>query len=74
MSPYITECPYCGNRLRRRAPKLPREGEGRTGLRASGAPSLGRLRRGEIPGIRPESRPYTTIGVVALTGRWRCRS
>ncbi len=24
VSPYITECPYCGNRLRRRAPKLPR--------------------------------------------------
>jgi hypothetical protein len=27
VSPYITECPYCGHRLRRRAPKLPREGE-----------------------------------------------
>jgi membrane associated rhomboid family serine protease len=26
VSPYITECPYCGHRLRRRAPKLPREG------------------------------------------------
>ena len=25
VSPYITECPYCGHRLRRRAPKLPRE-------------------------------------------------
>ena len=24
VSPYITECPYCGTRLRRRAPKLPR--------------------------------------------------
>ena len=24
VSPYITECPYCGHRLRRRAPKLPR--------------------------------------------------
>src|ERR1700685_1963360 len=23
VSPYITECPYCGHRLRRRAPKLP---------------------------------------------------
>jgi len=28
VSPYVTECPYCGNRLRRRAPKLPRVGEG----------------------------------------------
>ena len=24
--PYITECPYCGNRLRKRAPKLERGG------------------------------------------------
>ena len=24
VSPYITECPYCGSRLRSRAPKLPR--------------------------------------------------
>src|SRR5690242_1400324 len=24
VSPYITECPYCGNRLRKRAPKLER--------------------------------------------------
>ncbi len=26
VSPYITECPYCGSRLRKRAPKLDREG------------------------------------------------
>ena len=26
VSPYITECPYCGNRLRKRAPKLERGG------------------------------------------------
>ncbi len=26
VSPYITECPYCGNRLRKRAPKIDREG------------------------------------------------
>ncbi|UJA21983.1 rhomboid family intramembrane serine protease [Thermoleophilia bacterium SCSIO 60948] len=26
-SPYVTECPYCGNRLRRRAPKLERVGD-----------------------------------------------
>ena len=26
VSPYITECPYCGHRLRRRAPDLPRGG------------------------------------------------
>ena len=28
VSPYITECPYCGHRLRRRAPDLPPRGKG----------------------------------------------
>lgn len=65
MSPYITECPYCGHRLRRRAPKLPRGGGGKGPKRSRGTvPSLGRLRRGEIPGIRAESRPYATIALV----------
>jgi membrane associated rhomboid family serine protease len=27
VSPYVTECPYCGHRLRRRAPDLEREGD-----------------------------------------------
>jgi hypothetical protein len=67
VSPYITECPYCGNRLRRRAPKLPRE---HTPQRASHrarlpVPSLGRLRRGEIAGVRADSPPYATIALVA---------
>jgi len=26
VSPYVTECPYCGHRLRKRAPRLEREG------------------------------------------------
>jgi hypothetical protein len=69
VSPYITECPYCGTRLRRRAPKLPRE---HTPQRASHrarlpVPSLGRLRRGEIAGVRPDSPPYATIALVAAS-------
>ena len=67
VSPYITECPYCGNRLRKRAPKLDRQGrvaEKRT--RRSPPPLLSRLRRDEIPGIRPDTRPYATIVLVAL--------
>jgi len=28
VSPYVTECPYCGARLRKRAPKLERRGDG----------------------------------------------
>jgi hypothetical protein len=66
VSPYITECPYCGNRLRKRAPKLdkggvpkaPKQRRRRTG------PSLGRLRAGEIPGIRTDGRPYATLALV----------
>jgi membrane associated rhomboid family serine protease len=65
VSPYITECPYCGNRLRKRAPKLDRHGRvNEKRLRRPPTPSLPRLRRGEIPGIRPESRPYATIALV----------
>jgi membrane associated rhomboid family serine protease len=65
VSPYITECPYCGNRLRKRAPKIDREGrvsEKRRRLRQT--PSLPRLRRGEIPGIRAETRPYGSMLLV----------
>jgi membrane associated rhomboid family serine protease len=68
VSPYITECPYCGSRLRKRAPKLEkaRKQEERRRRRAD-APRLGRLRSGEIPGIRPDTRPYATIGLVVLS-------
>ena len=65
VSPYITECPYCGNRLRKRAPKIDREGRvAERRRRRPPAPALPRLRRGEIPGIRPEARPYATIALV----------
>src|SRR5437763_8200447 len=69
VSPYITECPYCGNRLRKRAPKLDRQGrvaDRRLRRRTRTSPSLSRLRRGEIPGIRPDSRPYGTAALVIL--------
>jgi membrane associated rhomboid family serine protease len=67
VSPYITECPYCGKRLRKRAPKIDREGRvlERTPRRRQ-APSLTPLRRGEIPGIARERRPYATLGLVLL--------
>jgi membrane associated rhomboid family serine protease len=70
VSPYITECPYCGSRLRKRAPKLDRDGRPaeserrRARRRRPPSPSLGPLRRGEIPGIRADGRPYATIAVV----------
>jgi membrane associated rhomboid family serine protease len=75
VSPYITECPYCGSRLRKRAPKLDREGRVTERKRRSPVPSLPPLRRGEIPGIRGETRPYATIALVlagfAGTLLWR---
>ena len=70
VSPYITECPYCGTRLRKRAPKLDRNGR-ISERRRTLAPSLSRLRSGEIPGIRAESHPYTT-GLLVLLGAVGC--
>src|SRR5919199_1093344 len=64
VSPYITECPYCGTRLRKRAPKLERGGRPRPPKPPRRRPSLSRLRPGEIPGIRAERRPYATILLV----------
>jgi membrane associated rhomboid family serine protease len=65
VSPYITECPYCGNRLRKRAPKLDRNGQvSEKQRRRPPTPSLPRLRRDEIPGIRGDSRAYATIALV----------
>lgn len=63
VSPYVTECPYCGARLRKRAPKLERRGDG---LEAQQP----RRRRRRIP--RPgrpgfavaADRPYATIAVI----------
>jgi membrane associated rhomboid family serine protease len=72
VSPYITECPYCGSRLRKRAPKLDRDGrlaekQRRRARRRSPSPSLGPLRRGEIPGIRADGRPYVTAALVGAS-------
>jgi membrane associated rhomboid family serine protease len=64
VSPYITECPYCGNRLRKRAPKLDKGGTPKAPRQPRKRPSLGRLRPGEIPGIRGDRRPYVTLALV----------
>lgn len=70
VSPYITECPYCGERLRKRAPKIERDEQGaaRAKVRKPAKPSLGRLMPNEIPGIRGDElqRPYVTIALVLL--------
>jgi membrane associated rhomboid family serine protease len=67
VSSYVTECPYCGTRLRKRAPKLdaPELTERRSRGRSAAA-RLPKLRPGEIPGLSadPTRRPYATIALV----------
>jgi membrane associated rhomboid family serine protease len=90
VSPYITECPYCGMRLRKRAPKIERpdaappkpsrrpqrpssRGRAKPKVKAASQPRLGRLRGGEIPGIRGDetAKPWATAVLVALSfGIW----
>jgi ElaB/YqjD/DUF883 family membrane-anchored ribosome-binding protein len=80
VSPYITECPYCGNRLRRRAPKLPKvnapasKRSRRSGLGQRFGGSRGATRpRSSRPAARAVSdrwvstRPYATIAIVAAS-------
>jgi membrane associated rhomboid family serine protease len=66
VSPYVTECPYCGQRVRKRAPKLDR-GTEEQAARKKGRPRLPRLRPDEIEGIAPDTRPYATLGLIALS-------
>jgi membrane associated rhomboid family serine protease len=64
VSPYITECPYCGTRIQKRAPKLDRGGVPKAPKRARSRPQLPRLRPGEIPGIRADQRPWAVWVLV----------
>jgi membrane associated rhomboid family serine protease len=63
VSPYVTECPYCGTRLRKRAPKLERRGDALEAKpRRSRRPRiLRRLQRREAPA---EFRPYATMTAI----------
>jgi membrane associated rhomboid family serine protease len=69
VSPYVTECPYCGQRVRKRAPKLDRPGSPEEELkprRRRPAGRLPRLRPEEIEGIAPDRRPYGTALLVGV--------
>jgi membrane associated rhomboid family serine protease len=58
VSPYVTECPYCGARLRKRAPKLERRGDVLE-------PKPRRPGRRLIPAaLRGAERPYATLTVI----------
>jgi membrane associated rhomboid family serine protease len=65
VSPYVTECPYCGQRVRKRAPKLDRSSGEPEQKRRRRQRKLPRLRAEEIAGIAPDVRPYATFGLIA---------
>jgi membrane associated rhomboid family serine protease len=81
VSPYVTECPYCGHRLRRRAPKLPRvhapshppRGRARLGSLFSGSKRPTPARRARPTRVArgagrwASERPYATIALVAAS-------
>jgi membrane associated rhomboid family serine protease len=64
VSPYVTECPYCGQRVRKRAPKIDRSSGEPEKKRRRRPKKLPRLRAEEIAGIAPETRPYATLAVM----------
>jgi membrane associated rhomboid family serine protease len=72
VSPYVTECPYCGTRLRKRAPKLERVGdevrvrEGRTEKRARRAAERRERLAARVGAVDLTARPTATIAAVLL--------
>jgi membrane associated rhomboid family serine protease len=60
VSPYVTECPYCGARLRKRAPKLER----RDGALEAQRPRRRRRMLPPRPAILAADRPYATLVTI----------
>jgi len=64
VSPYVTECPYCGARLRKRAPKLERRGDALEAQKPKRRRP--RISRPARPAMLAADRPYATL--VAILG------
>jgi hypothetical protein len=66
VSPYITECPYCGHRLRKRAPKIERSGQVK---RPRGAKLRRPSRAPALPAFDVDEtrRPYATLAILAAS-------
>jgi membrane associated rhomboid family serine protease len=63
VSPYVTECPYCGTRLRKRAPKLELRGDELTPRESRRARRrTARAQRAERLG----ERPYAVIAAIGI--------
>ena len=78
VSPYITECPYCGTRLRKRAPKIERDGTvsepkpQKAKKEKPKKPPRERPERAEAAerpsfASRLDRRPYATLVLVVLS-------
>ena len=72
VSPYVTECPYCGTRLRKRAPKLERRGDAleaqesrRDRRRRKAAERRERRERLQRLSLTVE-RPYVTMALILV--------
>src|SRR3954470_9069340 len=70
VSPYITECPYCGHRLRKRAPKLekgavPRREKPRRRAPSASMPRMGGGTR-SASRLRTTGRPVVPIALVPI--------
>jgi hypothetical protein len=76
VSPYITECPYCGTRLRKRAPKIERDGtisepKARRNRRTR---PIRQAREPRVRGLKPPAfgaKPWATMTLVGISlGMW----
>ncbi len=63
VSPYVTECPYCGARLRKRAPKLQRRGDALEAKQPRSRRRRPRLRRPRVESLET-GLPYVTLAVI----------
>jgi len=63
VSPYITECPYCGTRLRKRAPKIERDG-------TVSEPKPKKQRRAPKTRMPRPRRRETDVGAAVGTRPW----
>lgn len=71
VSPYVTECPYCGKRIRKRAPKLTQEGDHfqaeesrRSKIKRQRRAKTKRPRRIAAPQFDAEGRPWALVAIM----------
>ncbi|MEJ7876448.1 MAG: rhomboid family intramembrane serine protease [Solirubrobacterales bacterium] len=69
VSPYVTECPYCGTRIRKRAPRLEREGD-EIRIREGRREKKQRERRAKIEERRESSGRAATRREELATRPW----